>query len=80
MSSVLQAAKLSDQAIGHYPAAPSGYVIGKSMIQVADNPDQPSPVRDVLVWRIGYSDTNSPGLTEIAIDYKAGEIVRQAVW
>jgi hypothetical protein len=75
-----QAMAAADRAVGHDPAAPAGYIIGKSMIQVADNPDEPSPVRDVLVWRVGYSDPKSSGFTEAAIDCRTGQSARVTGW
>jgi len=70
----------ANRAISRGSSAPPGSIIGKSVIQVAADPDQPSPVRDVLVWKIGYRDSKSPGFTEVAIDHRTGEPVRVTGW
>lgn len=75
-----EAMSASDRALKRDPAAPPGGIIGKSVIQVTADPDQPGPVRDVLVWRVGYADPDSLGFTEVAIDHQTGEPVRITGW
>lgn len=75
-----EAVRAADQAVGRDPQAPAGHVIGKSVIQVAEDADRPSAVRDVLVWRIGYRDPGGAGFTEVGIDYRTGTTVRMTGW
>lgn len=75
-----QAVQAADRAINRSPSASPGKVLGKSVIQVAANPEQPSPVRDALVWRIGYSANNGMSFTDVAVDCKTGECLRITGW
>jgi hypothetical protein len=75
-----QALQAADQAAHRPPTATPGKILGRSVIEVAKDPDQPGPVRDVLVWRVGYSDPSSPEFTELAIDHQTGQVVRVTGW
>ena len=75
-----QALRAADQAIKRDPAQPRGKVIGQNLIQVASDPDHPSPVRDVLVWRVGYAEAGGIGFTEVSINCQTGEAVRITGW
>jgi len=75
-----QALRAADRAIEWKPADPPGEVFGKFVIQVAADPNQPSPVHDALVWRIGYSQNEGMSRADVAVDCKTGECVRITGW
>jgi hypothetical protein len=68
------------QAINRDPVSPPGNVIGKSIIQVAEDEENPSPVRDVLVWKVGFEEPSVAGFTEVSVDYQSGDVVRITGW
>ena len=78
--SLEQAIKAADRAISHNPKNPPGQGLGKAVIQIAADPESPSPVRDVLVWRVGYQENGGMGFTEVAVDCKTSEAVRITGW
>jgi hypothetical protein len=75
-----QAIQAADRTLNRGPSNQPGQVLGKSVIQVAADPGQPGPVRDALVWRVGYSEKGGVGFTEVAVDCKNGEPVRITGW
>ena len=75
-----QALQAADRAIKRDPAQSRGHVIGKNIIEVSADPTKPGPVRDVLVWRVGYSDSGGIGFTEVSIDCQTGGVARITGW
>ena len=74
------AVDIANREMKRDPSQQQGVIIGKSLIEVAKDTEQPSPVRDVLVWRVGYVIPESAGFTEVAVDTHSREIVRITGW
>jgi len=75
-----QATVNANRALGLDDASSSGNVIGLSLIQLCADTEAACPVRDVLVWRVGYSENAGMGFTEVSIDCQTGEVVRITGW
>lgn len=57
------------------PVGLKGKAIAQAVVEIADDENNPSPVRNVLVWRVGYSAPNNPNYREYYVDCKTGKIV-----
>lgn len=62
------------------PTAAEAKVIEQTIIEVAQDPEKPSPVQDCLVWRVGFSAAGTPGFTEVSVEHTSGNIVRVTGW
>jgi len=75
-----QALRVADKATNHDPVKSGGNVLGQNIIQVSSNPEGQGLVRDVMVWRVGYSANGGLGFTEVSVDCQSGEVVRITGW
>ncbi len=78
---ISEAQALAAAAAAHgEPTDGPGRIIGKSVIELADEERDPYTVRDVPVWRVGYREAGGMGFTELAVDCRSGEVVRVTGW
>ncbi|WP_395701186.1 PepSY domain-containing protein [Aquabacterium sp.] len=78
---ISEAQALAAAAAAHGQASDGpGRIIGRSVIELADEEREPPAVRDVPVWRVGYREAGGMGFTELAVDCRSGEVVRVTGW
>jgi hypothetical protein len=78
-AAALSAAEAQRQKLG-IPADAKAKVLGKAVVELAAEPDKPSPVRNLLVWRIGYKAPRTSGYTEVYVDCETAQVVHVTGW
>jgi len=75
-----RAVQLAAKAVSREVPPAASQKVARGLIQVASNPDQAGPVRELQVWKVGFPSPDRLSFTEVSVETQTGEIVRTTGW